>query len=122
LEGISQSSGSPCIDEVLANWPNGARGILITTRSTRCATPILKIGSVIFTRRAGTPFRMDGNCKCARIRSQARAELREAFIGAGVPSYESKDFTGVAHFYLGRLSEAHWTTSSFSALKSVRCY
>ena len=33
-------------------------------------------------------------------------ELREAFVGAGVPSYESKDFTGVAHFYLGRLSEA----------------
>ena len=95
------------LDEVLANWPNGARGILITDAldAVRDADTQNWLRHLLLDVQA----HHSGWTVIASVREfdlKHGRELREAFVGAGVPSYESKDFTGVAHFYLGRLSEA----------------
>jgi hypothetical protein len=94
-------------DEILANWPNGARGFLVTDAldAVRDVEPQKALRDLL---RDVCQGQSDWTV-VASVRKfdlTHSRDLRELFPGDGVPGYASDDFHGVAHFYLSRLSEA----------------
>jgi hypothetical protein len=94
------------LDEVLANWPDGARGFLITDAldAVRDVETQKMLRHLLRDVQEG----QSGWRVIASVREydlQFGRELREAFPGTGVAGHASNDFAGVAHFYLARLSE-----------------
>lgn len=95
------------LDEVLANWPGGARGYLITDALD--AVRDVQAQKMLRNLLRDVQMRQSGWLVIASVREfdlKYGRELREAFPGAGVTGYASNEFAGVAHFYLDRLSEA----------------
>ena len=93
------------LDEVLAHWPDGARGFLITdaldaVRDVKTQKMLRRLLHDVQTGKSGWTV-------VASVREydlQFGRELREAFP-AGVCGYNRASISGVAHFYLDRLSE-----------------
>jgi len=95
------------LDEVLANWPDGARGVLVTdaldaVRNTETQQLLRRLLRNVKRGRSGWTV-------VASVREfdlKFGRELREIFPGKGVAGHSSNDFADVAHFHLGRLSES----------------
>jgi hypothetical protein len=95
------------LGEVLTNWPNGARGFLITdaldaVRDPEAQRQVRKLLRDVQNDDSGWTV-------IASVREfdlKYGRELRELFPGEGVVGHFAKDFAGVAHFYLRGLSEA----------------
>lgn len=98
---------SHALDEILSNWPNGARGFIITdaldaVRDVETQKTLRRLLRDIQIGKSGWTV-------IASVREfdlKHGRDLREAFPGAGVEGYSSRDFAGVAHFHLTGLSEA----------------
>jgi hypothetical protein len=94
------------LDEVLANWPNGESGILITDALDAVRDP--EEQKVVRTLLREV---RDGQSKwkiAASVREfdlKHSRELREAFPGQGIANYSCGDFSGVSHFHLAGLSD-----------------
>ena len=94
------------IDEVLANWPNGESGVLITDALDAVRDP--EAQKVV---RGLLREVRDGQSKwkvAASVREfdlKHGRELREAFPGQGIANHDSSDFRGVSHFHLAGLSD-----------------
>jgi hypothetical protein len=94
------------LDEVLANWPDGARGVLVTDALDAVRSPETQQLLRRLLRNVKTG--QSGWTVVASVREfdlKFGRELREMFPGEGVAGHVSNDFAGVAHFHLGRLSE-----------------
>ncbi len=94
------------LDEVLGNWPNGARGFLVTDALDAVRDPEnqKRLRSLL----RGVQGGQSGWKVIASVREfdlKFGRELRESFLGAGVAGHAKDDFAGVAHFHLTRLSE-----------------
>lgn len=95
------------LDDILANWPNGSVGILITDAldALRDVEMQKKMRRLLLSVK-------DGRCGWKVIASVREfdlkhgRELREMFSGAGVPGHSSNEFSGVAHFHLKGVSQA----------------
>ena len=95
------------LDEVLANWPGGTSGLLITDAldAVRDAETQKRIRNVLRDVKAGeTGWKVIASVR--EFDLQHGRELRETFPGEGVPGYVSPRFPGVAHFHVPRLSKA----------------
>lgn len=95
------------LDEILTNWPNGARGFLITDAldAVRDIEPQKAIRNLLRDVREGQA----GWTVVASVREfdlKHSRDLRELFPGNDVSGYASVNFSGVAHFHLSRLSDA----------------
>jgi hypothetical protein len=94
------------LDEILAQWPNGARGVLITDAldAVRDAEKQKMLRGLLRTVQRG----QSGWTVLASVREydlKHGRELREAFPGDGVPNHSLSDFAGIAHFHLAGLTE-----------------
>lgn len=95
------------LDDVLSNWPDGARGFLITdaldaVRDNEMQKMLRRLLRDVQEGQSGWTV-------LASVREfdlKHGQELREAFPGEGAAGYASKDFAGVAHFHLTGLTEA----------------
>ncbi len=95
------------LDEILANWPDGSRGFLVTDAldAVRDVEPQRAIRQLL----RGVQEGQSGWTVIASVREfdlKHSGELRATFPGAGMMGYSSCDFASVAHFHLSRLSEA----------------
>jgi len=94
------------LDDVLAHWPDGARGFLITD----ALDAVRDIETQKMLRRLLRDVQ-EGDSHWTVIASVREfdlkhgRELREAFPGDGLAGHASNDFAGVAHFYLAGLTE-----------------
>jgi hypothetical protein len=93
-------------DEVLANWPDGARGLLVTDAldAVRDVEPQKALRRLLRSVREG----QSGWTVVASVREfdlKHSRELRQAFPGPGTLGHSSNDFVGVAHFHLSRLAD-----------------
>ncbi len=95
------------LDEILANWPTGNRGYLVTDaldavrdpetqRSVRRLLEEVRQGNAHWTVFASV---REFDLKNSR-------ELRDAFSGDGFKGHSSPEVAGVAHFFLASLSES----------------
>jgi hypothetical protein len=89
------------LDEVLANWPTGARGFLITDALDAVRDPetLKMLHRVLRDIKDG----QSGWTVVASVREfdlKHGRELRESFPGRGVPGHDSNEFAGVSHFTL----------------------
>jgi hypothetical protein len=95
------------LDEIIGNWPDGARGFLITDALDAVRDPERQkaIRNLLREVREGK----SGWTVVASVREfdlKHSRELRDAFPGTGVEGYFFNDFAGVAHFHLPRLRDA----------------
>lgn len=96
------------LDEVLANWPDGARGVLITD----ALDAVRDVDTQKLLRRLLQNVQR-GNSGWKVVASMREfdlkhgRELREAFPGVGVEGHTSGEFAGVAHFHVSKLTDAH---------------
>lgn len=95
------------LDEILAQWPNGSRGVLITDAldAVRDADKQRLLRGLLRSVQTG----QSGWTVLASVREydlKHGRELREAFPGEGVPDHSLSDFSGIAHFHLKNLNEA----------------
>ena len=95
------------LDDVLANWPDGARGVLITDAldAVRDVETQRMLRRLLQDVQRGT----SGWTVVASVREfdlKHGRELREAFPGDGVAGHSSGEFAGVAHFHLAGLAES----------------
>lgn len=95
------------LDDVLANWPNGAQGVLITDAldAVRDAGTQRIIRRLLRDVQRGT----SGWTVVASVREfdlKHGRELREAFPGDGVTGHSSAEFAGVSHFHVTGLAES----------------
>lgn len=95
------------LDEILANWQNGETGFLVTdaldaVRDAEAQKRLRRLLNDVQRGRSG--WRVVASVREYDL--QYGRELRDAFPGAGVEGHSSKDFAGVAHFYLTRFSES----------------
>jgi len=94
------------LDEVLANWPNGESGVLITDALDAVRNPEAQkvVRGLLREVRDGR-----SNWKvAASVREfdlKHGRELREAFPGEGIANHGSSQFSGVSHFHLAGLSD-----------------
>jgi hypothetical protein len=94
------------LDEVLANWPNGESGVLITDALDAVRDPVAQkiVRGLLREVR-------DGKSKwkvAASVREfdlKYGRELREAFPGKGIANHSASEFSGVSHFHLAGLSD-----------------
>jgi len=94
------------LEEILINWPSGARGFLITDALDAVRDPDAqrKLRELLSAVKEGE----SGWTVIASVREfdlKYGRELRAAFPGEGVAGHAANDFAGVAHFHLGSLSE-----------------
>ncbi len=95
------------LDDVLANWPDGAKGYLVTD-----ALDAVRDGALLERLRRLLLEVKGGSAKWTVVASVREYDLkhgrklRESFPGAGIEGFTSRDFSGVAHFHLGGLTEA----------------
>ncbi len=95
------------LDDVLAHWPDGSSGFLITDALDAVRDP-----DVLMKLRRMLEDIIRGESSWTVIASVREFDLkhsvtlRELFPGSGTATHASKDFEGVAHFHIGRLSEA----------------
>lgn len=93
-------------DDVLAHWPDGAPGYLITDALDAVRDPRV-LGEL--KNLLGDVLRGDSNWTViASVREydlKYGHHFRELFPGEGSGAHASKDFAGVSHFHLGRLRE-----------------
>ncbi len=94
-------------DDVLTQWPDGARGVVITDAldAVRDADMQKRVRELLHSVQQGK----SGWTVVASVREfdlKHGRELREAFPGNGVIGYASDDFIGVAHFHVPRFTEA----------------
>lgn len=94
------------LDEIVANWPNGARGCFITD----ALDAVRDVERQRAFRQLLRDTKQSGWKVIASVREfdlKHSRELRGVFPGSGVTGYANDDFAGVAHFHVPRLSEAH---------------
>jgi len=95
------------LDEVLANWPGGGRGVLVTDALDAVRDP--EIQQMLRRLLRNVKTGQSGWTVIASVREfdlKFGRELREMFPGDGVADHACKDFAGVSHFHLGRFSES----------------
>ncbi|HEY5550246.1 MAG TPA: ATP-binding protein, partial [Opitutaceae bacterium] len=108
--------------EVLANWPDGAKGYLITD-----ALDAVRDGEILERlRRLLVDVKQGGGSwtVVASVREydlKHGSRLRESFPGAGVPGFASNDFAQVAHFHLPALTDLQLDTLG-SARSEIRTF
>jgi len=95
------------LDEVLANWPDGTPGYLITdaldaVRDVDTQEALRRLLQDVQQGQSG--WKVIASVRAYDL--QFGRKLRDAFPGVGVAGHECANFAGVAHFYLARLSEA----------------
>jgi hypothetical protein len=95
------------LDDVLAHWPDGAKGVLVTDAldAVRDVETQRLLRRLLQDVQQGT----SGWTVVASVREfdlKHGRELREAFPGDGVVGYCSSQFTGVSHFHVSGLAEA----------------
>jgi hypothetical protein len=94
------------LDEILANWPDGRRGILVTD-----ALDAVRDVETQKTLRRLLRDVQEGNAGWTVVASVREFDLkhgqalRQSFPGGGVAGYASADFVNVAHFHLPRLTD-----------------
>ena len=96
------------LDDVLANWPDGARGVLITdaldaVRDVDTQKLLRRLLQDVQRGKSGwtvVSSVREFDLKCGR-------ELRETFPGEGVEGHASVEFSGVAHFHVTGLTNGH---------------
>ncbi|MBL9146684.1 MAG: hypothetical protein JNM99_23580 [Verrucomicrobiaceae bacterium] len=94
------------LDDVLAHWPDGVPGYLITDALDAVRDPDLQAKLRRLLERI-----LRGESQWTVIASvrefdlKHSQQLRELFPGDGVTDHSSEDFAGVSHFHLGRLRE-----------------
>ena len=96
------------LDDVLANWPDGARGVLITD----ALDAVRDVDTQKLLRRLLQDVQRgkSGWTVVASVREfdlKHGRELRETFPGAGVDGHASGEFAGVAHFHVTGLTDTH---------------
>lgn len=94
------------LDQIVANWPNGARGFFITD----ALDAVRDVERQRAFRQLLHDIKQSGWTVIASVREfdlKHSRELRELFPGSGVTGYANDDFAGVVHFHVPRLSEAH---------------
>lgn len=96
------------LDEVLTNWPDGARGVLITD----ALDAVRDVDTQKLLRRLLQNVQRENSrwTVVASVREfdlKHGRELRETFPGEGVEGHASTDFAGVAHFHVTGLTDAH---------------
>ncbi len=94
------------LDEVLANWPSGERGFLITDALD--AVRDFETNKALRRLLRDVQEGQSGWTVVASVREfdlKSGQQLREAFPGIGVEGHASSDFANVSHFYLRGLSE-----------------
>ena len=94
------------LDNVLANWPDGRRGFLITDALD--ALRDVEMQKLLRRLLHDVKEGQSGWTVVASVREfdlKHSRELREAFPGAGVSDHCSNEFSGVAHFHLTGLSD-----------------
>jgi hypothetical protein len=95
------------LDEVLANWPTGARGFVITDALDAVRDP--EIQKMLHRLLQDIKDGQSGWTVVASVREfnlKHGRELREAFPGQGAAGHNSSEFAGVAHFHLSGLAES----------------
>jgi hypothetical protein len=98
---------SHALDEVLANWPSGERGFLITD----ALDAVREVDTQKMLRRLLQDVKQgqSGWTVVASVREfdlKHSRELREAFPGDGVGDYACREFSGVSHFHVIGLAES----------------
>jgi len=101
LPGLAHS-----LDDVLAHWPDGVKGVLITDAldAVRDVEVQRALRRLLQDVQQGT----SGWAVVASVREfdlKHGRELREAFPGDGVVGHCSGEFTGVSHFHVAGLAE-----------------
>lgn len=96
------------LDDVLAHWPNGARGMLITD----ALDAVRDEGTQNLLRRLLEDVKQgnSGWTVVASVREfdlKHGRKLREMFPGESVEGYASGEFSGVAHFHVTGLTDTH---------------
>jgi hypothetical protein len=94
------------LDEVLANWPDGVRGVVITDAldAVRDVDTQKRVRSLLQTiQRSASGWTVVASVREFDLKNGR--ELREAFPGEGVAGFSESDFKGVAHFHVPRFSE-----------------
>jgi hypothetical protein len=94
------------LDEIVANWTDGVRGFFITD----ALDAVRDVERQRAFRQLLHDIKQSGWTVIASVREfdlKHSRELRELFPGSGITGFSSDDFTGVAHFHVPRLSEAH---------------
>lgn len=96
------------LDDVLANWPDGAQGVLITD----ALDAVRDVDTQKLLRRLLQDVQRgkSGWTVVASVREfdlKHGRELRETFPGAGVEGHASGEFAGVAHFHVTGLTDTH---------------
>jgi hypothetical protein len=94
------------LDNVLDNWPDGARGVLITD----ALDAVRDVDTQKLLRRLLQDVQRgySGWLVVASVREfdlKHGRELREAFPGEGVDGHASGEFAGVAHFHISGLTD-----------------
>jgi len=96
------------LDDVLANWPEGTHGVLITDALD--AVRDVDMQKLLRRLLQDVQRGKSGWTVIASVREfdlKYGRELREAFPGVGVQGHASGEFAGVAHFHVTRLTDAH---------------
>ena len=96
------------LNDVLANWPNGARGVLITDALDAVrdeATQKLLRRLLQNVQRGNSGWTVVASVREFDLKHGR--ELRETFPGEGVEGHVSSEFAGVAHFHVTGLTDAH---------------
>jgi hypothetical protein len=95
------------LDEVLANWPNGSCGFLITDALDAVRDP--ETQKMLHRLLQDVKNGQSEWIVAASVREfdlKHSRELREAFPGEGVAGHSFNEFSGVAHFHLTSLAES----------------
>lgn len=95
------------LDDVLANWPNGAQGVLVTDAldAVRDVETQRILRQLLHDVQGGT----SGWTVVASVREfdlKHGRELRESFPGDGVAGHSSSEFAGVSHFHVTGLTDS----------------
>lgn len=94
------------LDEILANWPDGTSGFLVTDALD--AVRDVESQKMLRHLLSDVQHGQSGWKVVASVREfdlKYGRELREGFPGEGVAGYSSNEFANVAHFHLSGLSE-----------------
>lgn len=96
------------LDDVLANWPDGAQGVLITD----ALDAVRDVDTQKLLRRLLENVQRGSSrwLVVASVREfdlKHGRELRVAFPGEGVEGHASREFVGVAHFHVSGLTDAN---------------
>jgi hypothetical protein len=94
------------LDDVLANWPNGERGVLVTDALDAVRDPVAQAAIrrlIRDVRHGASKWKVTASVREFDLKHSL--ELREAFPGDGIANHSSSDFSGVSHFHLVGLND-----------------